>query len=141
MHTSESILCTSTKGLVTEKQVSEDPWEVSDMVVAAVASLSSDTADGNSESHSLAASKYEKAGNELKRRVSFTDPTAPHKVLYPGYDSAWDAPLCWSLFIVAYAVRFYRLAVPASVVFDELYVLTDGILLKHASLWHKFRSR
>lgn len=49
------------------------------------------------------------------RRVSFSDPDSPPKKLCPGAASAWDGPICWILFFVAFAVRFYRLALPGSV--------------------------
>jgi hypothetical protein len=66
--------------------------------------------------HEQAATKLP---DEVVKRVSFCDPTAPRTILYPGYESAWDAPLCWTLLVVAYVIRFYRLGVPSSVVFDE----------------------
>lgn len=53
------------------------------------------------------------------RRVSFSDPDTKLRV-YPGADENRDAVLFWILMAVAFFVRFYRLGIPHSVVFDEV---------------------
>lgn len=57
-----------------------------------------------------------------KRRVSFGDAPAP--------PAGWDAPTCWVLVVISFFVRFYRLGMPASVVFDEYHFGTfvDNVL-------------
>lgn len=69
------------------------------------------------------------------RRVSFSEPSAPVKLSYPGASSAWDGPLIWTLCLIAFVVRFYRLALPASVVFDELHFgkFADNVLKRELS--------
>lgn len=69
------------------------------------------------------------------RRVSFSEPTAPLKIQYPGAASAWDSSLIWTLGFVAFAMRFYRLALPSSVVFDELHFgkFVDNVLKREMS--------
>ncbi len=54
-----------------------------------------------------------------RRRVSFSDPKTKLRI-YPGQDEHWDHVISWLLAIVSFAVRFYRLGIPASVVFDEV---------------------
>ena len=53
------------------------------------------------------------------RRVSFSEPNLRH-VVYPGEDEVRDRTMCWALIIASYFVRFYRLGIPGSVVFDEV---------------------
>lgn len=56
------------------------------------------------------------------RRVSFIEPGQPtSRRVYPGEEAAMDRMIWWTLLVVAYGVRFYRLGVPASVVFDEFH--------------------
>lgn len=62
------------------------------------------------------------------KSVSFNVHPAPPdpKPVSPAFDKA----ICWFLFIVSFCVRFYRLGVPASVVFDEYHFgsFVDNIL-------------
>lgn len=65
------------------------------------------------------------------RRVSFSEmkaSTAAPTSSVPG--DKWDSTICWILFVIATCVRFYRLGMPSSVVFDEYHFGTfvDNIL-------------
>jgi hypothetical protein len=65
-----------------------------------------------------------------RRRVSFSDPDVPLKQIYPGAESAWDEPIRRILFVIAFAVRFYRLAVPGSVGTLKMYCRRYSALLR-----------
>lgn len=54
-----------------------------------------------------------------RRRVSFSDPNTKLRI-YPAEDEQRDKVISWVLVIVSFVVRFYRLGIPASVVFDEV---------------------
>lgn len=71
--------------------------------------------------------------SKAKRRVSFSDPSDSAKRIYPGDDETsrrLDNGICVLLLIVSWFVRFFRLGMPASVVFDEYHFGTfvDNIL-------------
>lgn len=65
-----------------------------------------------------------------RRRVSFSDPKTK-ALSFPGDDAgSWDRTIAWLLTGVSFCVRFYRLGIPASVVFDEFHFgsFVDNIL-------------
>lgn len=64
-------------------------------------------------------SKMRDSNSKPRRRVSFSDPKTKLRI-YPGQDEHRDHVISWFLALVSFAVRFYRLGIPASVVFDEV---------------------
>lgn len=56
---------------------------------------------------------------KIRRRVSFSDPTTKLRI-YPACDEHRDKVIAWILVGVSFVVRFYRLGIPSSVVFDEV---------------------
>eukprot|EP00177_Eucheuma_denticulatum_P005033 GFKZ01009162.1.p1 GENE.GFKZ01009162.1~~GFKZ01009162.1.p1 ORF type:complete len:512 (+),score=24.51 GFKZ01009162.1:179-1714(+) len=70
----------------------------------------------------------------VKRNVSFAEDASPKSAAgdsnQVSRDVTRDTVICWTLFVIAAAVRYYRLGMPASVVFDEYHFGTfvDNIL-------------
>lgn len=78
-----------------------------------------------------AGSRMRDSSSKPRRRVSFSDPKTKLRI-YPGQDEHWDHVISWLLALVSFAVRFYRLGIPASVVFDEVrsfFLLFERIVL------------
>lgn len=87
---------------------------------------------GAKESKASPSGVSEHVLSKQKRSISFVDP-ANVNLVYPGHyedSDSHDKLICWVLFLVALCVRFYRLGVPAAVVFDEYHFGTfvDNIL-------------